>query len=57
MKQGGRLIIISPTATKEFEENFMKKYNPNDAGYILLDDKVTVDDSHELIDKIKSHLS
>ena len=38
MKQGGRLIIISPTATEEFEENFIKKYHPAQSGYSLLDE-------------------
>jgi hypothetical protein len=56
MKQGGRLIIISPDATKEFEENFIKKYHPAQAGYTLLDVKVTVDGIDGLINKINSHL-
>jgi hypothetical protein len=57
MKQGGRLIIISPDATKEFEENFIEKYHPIQEGYTLLDDKVTVDGINGLVAKIKSHLS
>jgi hypothetical protein len=57
MKQGGRLIIISPDVTKEFEENFIEKYHPIQKGYTLLDDKVTVDGIDLLVDKIKPHLS
>jgi hypothetical protein len=56
MKQGGRLIIISPDASREFTGNFINKYHPTDASFILLDEKVTIDEIDVLVDKIKSHL-
>lgn len=55
MKQGGRLIIISPDATKEFTKYFINKYHPNEAGYALLHFKVTVDGIDGLVHTIKPH--
>ena len=54
-KQGGRLIIVSPDATKEFTENFINMYHPTDSTFALLDEKVTVNGIDILAGKIKSH--
>lgn len=56
MKRGGRLIIISPDATKEFTEYFINRYHPDEQTYTLLNVKVTVEGIDDLIDKIKMHL-
>lgn len=57
MKQGGKLVIISPDATDEFTKGFINKYRPNESSFSLLDDEVIVDGIDPLIGKIKSNIN
>ena len=56
MKQGGKLVIISPDATKEFTDNFIRDYQPNENNYTNIDEKVTENGIDGLINRIKSEL-